>query len=203
MRNRFRQRLLDVPNEASLYAPTGDHDMNPAVKATLGDNRPLSPAAVLMPIVDHDSGPTVILTERTHHLRTHAGQVSFPGGKVEKQDMGPVDTALRETEEEIGLYRDYIDIVGALEVYETSTGFSITPIVGFVTPGFELSIDENEVADVFEVPLEFVMDPQNHRRESRKWQGQLRHYYAMLYGDHYIWGATAGMLVNLSRKMLG
>ncbi len=201
MRNQFRQRLLDVPDIASLSATTGDHDMNPAVKAALKKNRPLSPAAVLVPIVNHENGPTVILTERTHHLRTHARQVSFPGGKVEKQDTGPIDTALRETEEEIGLYRACIEIVGALDVYETGTGFSITPIVGIVTPGFELSIDEYEVADVFEVPLDFIMDPKNHRRESRKWQGVLRHYYVMPYDDHRIWGATAGMLVNLSKKM--
>ena len=197
MRDRLKSRLLDIPDQASLSATWGDHYAPPNDLAKLPKGQTLNAAAVLVPIVDHASGHTVLLTQRTDHLRTHSGQVSFPGGKVEKEDKGPVDTALRETEEEIGLHRSRVEIMGALDVYETGTGFAITPIVGLVTPGFDLVLDEYEVASAFEVPLEFFMDPSNHTMDSAEWQGAVRHYYDMPYNGYRIWGATAGMLVNL------
>ena len=152
-------------------------------------------------LVDHADGMSVLLTQRTSHLRTHSGQVSFPGGRVEPEDTGPVDTALRETEEEVGLTREHIEVVGALDTFETGTGFSITPIVGLVRPGFTLTIDEYEVAEAFEVPLSFFMDPANHTTESQEWQGMMRTYYVMPYNGFRIWGATAGMLVNLHNRL--
>ena len=169
MRDRLKSRLLDIPERASLSASWGDHYAPPNDLSKLPKGQKLNAAAVLVPIIDHPSGHTVLLTQRTDHLRTHSGQVSFPGGKVEKEDKGPVDTALRETEEEIGLHRSRIEIMGALDVYETGTGFAITPIVGLVTPGFDLVLDEYEVASAFEVPLEFFMDPANHTMDSAEW----------------------------------
>ena len=161
----------------------------------------LCPAAVLVPLVERARRVTVLLTQRTEHLSHHAGQISFPGGRVEPRDRGAVDTALRETEEEIGLDRSHIEVVGRLDIYETVTGFSITPVVGIVDEGFSLRIDGAEVREAFEVPLDFVLDPANHQRHSREHDGARRYYDAMPYRDRYIWGATAGMLVNLSRRL--
>ena len=161
----------------------------------------LKPAAVLVPLVERQSGLTVLLTKRTDHLHHHAGQISFPGGRVEEDDLDVVDTALRETEEEIGLDRSYIEVSGYLDDYETGTGFHITPVVGFVRQGFDLNLDDFEVAEVFEVPLKFLFDPANHQRHSRDYNGRKRQYYAMPYGEFYIWGATAGMLMNLYRRV--
>lgn len=161
----------------------------------------LCPAAVLVPLVERARRVTVLLTQRTEHLSHHAGQISFPGGRVEPRDRGAVDTALRETEEEIGLDRTHIEVVGRLDIYETVTGFSITPVVGIVDDGFSLRIDGAEVREAFEVPLDFVLDPANHQRHSREYDGARRYYDAMPYRDRYIWGATAGMLVNLSRRL--
>ncbi|MBI1180855.1 MAG: CoA pyrophosphatase [Alphaproteobacteria bacterium] len=194
-------RLPEVPAEPAVRASAGDYALNPEIRAALPPDRVLRPAAVLVPIVEHVSGPTVLLTTRTDHLSHHAGQVSFPGGRVDEEDSGPVDTALRETEEEIGLHRSFVEVVGALDVYETGTGFSITPVVGLVRPGFALTLQADEVANVFEVPLDFFLEPANHQRESRVWRGSLRHYYVMPYDGHHIWGATAGMLVNLYEKL--
>ncbi|HZD26831.1 MAG TPA: CoA pyrophosphatase [Alphaproteobacteria bacterium] len=165
-------------------------------------NQALKPAAVLVPIVERDE-PTVLLTKRTDHLHHHAGQISFPGGRVEEQDAGVVETALRETEEEIGLDRGFVEIAGFLDEYQTGTGFHIVPVVGFVRPGFTLQPDEFEVAEVFEVPLGFLFDPANHQQHARIWNGRERRYYAMPYRDYYIWGATAGMLMNLYRRVHG
>lgn len=164
-------------------------------------NEQLTPAAVLFPIVLRDSAPTVLLTERTAHLRDHAGQVSFPGGRVEVDDPSPLHTALRETEEEIGLARERIEILGFLPEYRTGTGFRVTPVVGLVRPPFELAPDAFEVADVFEVPLAFLLDPANHERHSLHYRGRLRHYFAMPYDGHFIWGATAGMIRSLSERL--
>ena len=183
--------------------PTGDFDLNPFMQDWLPDEQVLKPAAVLVPIVQHDETPTVLLTQRTDHLKHHAGQVSFPGGRVEAHDTSVVDTALRETEEEIGLPRAHVDVVGYLDAYETGTGFHVTPVVGFVRPGFDLELDEFEVAEAFEVPLSFLFDPANHQRHSRTYQGRERRYFAMPYKDYYIWGATAGMLMNLYRRVHG
>lgn len=165
------------------------------------DGVPLTPAAILFPIVTRDDGHTVLLTKRTAHLKDHPGQVSFPGGRVEASDPSPTDTALRETVEEIGLAPAHIEIIGFLPEYRTSTGFSITPVVGLVTPPFELRADPFEVAEVFEVPLAFLLDPANHQRQSMHYQGVLRQFYAMPYGEYLIWGATAGMIRSLFERL--
>lgn len=188
---------------AAGSAVSGDHELNREYRAWVDPGVVLRPAAVLVPIVRHDGGATMLLTRRTDHLHHHAGQISFPGGRVEAGDAGPDDTALRETEEEIGLMRAHIEIIGYLDAYETGTGFHISPVVGLVKPGFRLALDEFEVAEAFEVPLAFLLDPANHQRHSRVWQGRKRSYYAMPYGEHYIWGATAGMIMNLYRRVHG
>jgi 8-oxo-dGTP pyrophosphatase MutT (NUDIX family) len=155
------------------------------------------PAAVLVPVVNQPDGPTVLFTQRTAHLNDHAGQISFPGGRVDDSDPDRAATALRETEEETGLSRTRIEILGRLPDYDILTGFRVTPIVGWVEPPFDLRPDPFEVADVFEVPLAFFLDPANHRRHSDVKNGRLRHYYSMPYGERHIWGATAGMLFTL------
>lgn len=165
------------------------------------DNQPLTPAAVLFPIVLREGGHTVLLTQRTAHLRDHAGQISFPGGRVEAEDVSPSHTALRETEEEIGLPRERIEIVGFLPEYRTGTGFRVTPVVALVQPPFALQPDPFEVAEVFEVPLAFLLDPANHQRHSLHYRGALRNYFAMPYGEYFIWGATAGMIRSLSERL--
>lgn len=164
-------------------------------------NELLTPAAVLFPIVLHEHGVTVLLTQRTAHLKDHAGQVSFPGGRVEVDDTSPVETALRETEEEIGLSRQHIQVLGYLPEYRTGTGFSVIPVVATVQPPFSLQPDPFEVAEVFEVPLNFLLDPANHQRHTLHYRGALRSYFAMPYGDYFIWGATAGMIRSLSERM--
>ncbi|HYM30857.1 MAG TPA: CoA pyrophosphatase [Candidatus Cybelea sp.] len=190
MRDTLLQRLSGVQRGSER----GDHDLNPAGARHAG---PLTPAAVLVPIIDRPERLTVLFTKRTPHLSKHAGQVSFPGGRIEDQDPDAVACALRETEEEIGLDRRLVQVLGELDRYVTGTGFAITPVVGLVAPHFELKADPHEVAEVFEVPLDFLLDPYNHQRHSGMFNGQERHWFAMPYGEHYIWGATAGMLVNL------
>lgn len=165
------------------------------------DDQPLTPAAVLFPIVLRDGGQTVLLTQRTAHLRDHAGQISFPGGRVEVEDLSPSHTALRETEEEIGLSREHVEILGFLPEYRTGTGFRVTPVVALVNPPFALHLDAFEVAEAFEVPLAFLLDPANHQRHSLHYRGALRNYFAMPYGDYFIWGATAGMIRSLSERL--
>lgn len=172
-----------------LQGDTGDAARSPAQG---------TPAAVLVPIVNRAEGMTVLLTQRTDHLADHAGQISFPGGRSDPEDTGPEATALRETEEEIGLPRTRVEILGLLPEYRTVTGFHVTPVVGLVEPPFPLMPDEFEVAEVFEVPLAFLLDPANHQRHSYEREGRVRRYYAMPYQGRYIWGATAAMLVNLS-----
>lgn len=154
-------------------------------------------AAVLFPIVLHADCPTVLLTQRTAHLKDHPGQISFPGGRTEPEDATPAHTALREAEEEVGLRAGHVEIAGYLPEYLTSTGFRVTPVVAFVTPPFDLRPDPFEVAEVFEVPLTFLLDPANHQQHSLHHRGKLRYYHAMPYGDYFIWGATAGMIVSL------
>ncbi len=163
----------------------------------------LRAASVLVPLVDRQSETFVLLTERSQHLPSHAGQVSFPGGRVDPVDATPVDTALRETEEEVGIASHYITPIGALDTYETGTGFCIMPIVGIVRPGFQIKTDPAEVEEAFEVPLSFLMNPKNHERHRAHWKGAAREYYAMPYDGHYIWGATAGMIVNLYERLYG
>ncbi len=154
-------------------------------------------AAVLLPLVLRAEGLQLLLTQRTDHLAAHAGQIALPGGRAEASDASPADTALRETEEEIGLGRGHIEVIGSLPDYLTGTGYRVTPVVGLVTPPFELRADPGEVAEIFEVPLAFLMDGLNHQRLSVELPGGRRSFYAMPYQERFIWGATAGMLRNL------
>lgn len=177
----------------------GDHDLNPGMTP----GTVLREAAVLVPLVERNDGLTMMLTQRTDHLDHHPGQISFPGGHIEPDDGSPEEAALREAEEEVGLHRDHVRIVGRLDQYITRTGFSVTPVVGFVHPEYKIAPDEFEVAEVFEVPLSFLLDAGNHRRDSRVYKGLKREFYAMPYGDYYIWGATAGMIRNLYDVLMG
>jgi 8-oxo-dGTP pyrophosphatase MutT (NUDIX family) len=186
----LRRRLAAAPARA-VY---GDEGARPAADA-------LTPASVLVPIVARSEELTVIFTQRAAHLKDHSGQVSFPGGRAAPDDATPEATALRESREEIGLDSARVEVLGRLGEYHTRTGYRITPVVGIVTPPFELRADASEVEEIFEVPLAFLLDPANHQRHSREWQGTLRWFYAIPYRRHYIWGATAGMLVNLSRQL--
>jgi 8-oxo-dGTP pyrophosphatase MutT (NUDIX family) len=163
------------------------------------EDRGLISAAVLVPVIVRPSGATMLLTQRTAHLRDHAGQVSFPGGRSEESDASPEATALREAEEEVGLAASQVEILGRLPEYRTGTGFAITPVVGLVTPPLNLKLDDFEVAEVFEPPLEFLLDSTNHQRHSIEVRGIMREYWAMPWQGYYIWGATAGMLVTLHR----
>lgn len=174
-------------------ARRGDDDLNPGMKHP----GPLIRAAVLVGLVERDEGQSVILTQRTDHLRDHGGQISFPGGRMETSDGSAEAAALREAEEEIGLAAQMVSLVGRLDRYETRTGFAVTPIVGLVNPGFEPKLDAFEVAEVFEVPLGFVLERANHERHSRVFEGRTRQFHVLRYEDRYIWGATAGMLINL------
>jgi 8-oxo-dGTP pyrophosphatase MutT (NUDIX family) len=194
---RIRAASSDVGVRRSGQRTRGDHDLNPG----LWPDKPLRAAAVLVPIVAHPDQLTVLLTRRTAHLHDHAGQISFPGGRIDPIDDGPVNGALRETEEEVALPRALVDVIGRLDTYQTRTGYEIVPVVGIVKPPFDLRPDPFEVAEAFEVPLDFVVDPANHRRDSRMFQGHERHFWAMPFGTYYIWGATAGMLVNLSEVL--
>lgn len=155
------------------------------------------PAAVLVPIVNQPGGLTLMFTQRTAHLHDHAGQISFPGGRVDEGDSDRIATALREAQEETGLSPSRVEIIGRLPEYDIPTGFRVTPVVGWVEPPFELKPDPFEVADVFEVPLGFFLDPANHQRHSDVRDGRTRYYYSMPYGGRNIWGATAGMLYSL------
>ncbi|HEY9105366.1 MAG TPA: CoA pyrophosphatase [Roseateles sp.] len=169
-------------------------------------NREPSGAAVLIPLVQREAGLNLLLTRRTDHLRDHAGQISFPGGRVEPEDDGPVATALRETEEEIGLPRKFIRVIGQLPVYSTVTAFQVTPVVALVEPGFTLTLDAFEVAEAFEVPLAFLMNPANHRHHRFEFGGTERRFLSMPWQgperEYFIWGATAAMLRNLYRLLI-
>jgi 8-oxo-dGTP pyrophosphatase MutT (NUDIX family) len=201
--SRVRARLtLDVPpglTDASVTPARGDHDADPVMQK-IAEVRPIRPAAVLVPIVDHPE-PTVLLTQRAQHLPDHPGQVSFPGGKIDKGDADPRASALRETEEEIGLDRAHIEPIGYLDLYMTTLGYRIVPVIARVKPGFSLKLNVSEVDATFEVPLAFLMDQNNVQRHSREWQGMIRHYYAFTFGERYIWGVTAGILRNLHERI--
>lgn len=172
----------------------GDQGAEPATEV-------LRPASVLIPIIMRAEELTVLFTRRTAHLRHHSGQISFPGGRAEPQDPNPESTALRETAEEIGLDSRHVEVVGRLGEYHTGTGYRITPVIGLVTPPFEVSPDTYEVDEIFEVPFSFLLDPENHLLQSREIRGEVRSFFAIPYGRHYIWGATAGLLVNLYRHL--
>jgi 8-oxo-dGTP pyrophosphatase MutT (NUDIX family) len=161
------------------------------------DGQPATPASVLIPLVLRATGLTILLTQRTAHLTDHPGQISFPGGRAEPFDASAIDTALRESEEEIGLARQHVDVIGTLPDYFTGTGYRVTPVVGLITPPFEVVADPSEVAEIFEVPLAFLMDGVNHQRLSVALPAGRRSFYAMPYEGYFIWGATAGMLRNL------
>ncbi|HVI50036.1 MAG TPA: CoA pyrophosphatase [Candidatus Sulfotelmatobacter sp.] len=192
-------RRHDRSDVATAHSLANSADERPGL---IQPDRPLTPAAVLVPLVRRDTGLTVLLTQRTAHLANHAGQISFPGGRMETEDRDATAAALRETEEEIGLDRGHVDVVGFLDPYVTITGFSVTPVVGLVSPPFDLALDSFEVAEAFEVPLSFFLDRTNHQRHFRTTpQGQKRYYWAMPYQERYIWGATAGMLVNLAEVL--
>jgi len=196
---RVRERLdLKVPEgltDPDFTPRRGDHDGDP-VMARIAQVRPIRPAAVLVPVVDHPE-PTVLLTQRSQHLPDHPGQVSFPGGKIDKADASPLHSALREAEEEIGLDRAHVEPLGYLDLYMTTLGYRIVPLIARVKPGFELTLNAGEVDNAFEVPLAFLMDIANRQRHSRDWQGLTRHYYAITFGERYIWGVTAGILRSL------
>ncbi|WP_374385958.1 CoA pyrophosphatase [Sandaracinobacter sp.] len=160
----------------------------------------LVPAAVLVPII-RAPDPRLLLTTRTSHLRNHAGQVAFPGGRIDTGDDGPVAAALREAQEEIGLEPSAVEVMGMGDVYQTGTGYSVQPVVGTIEPGLSLSPNPHEVADLFEVPLDFVLDRRNHLLREAEWKGRLRRYYVIEYEGRMIWGATAGMLVNLASRL--
>jgi 8-oxo-dGTP pyrophosphatase MutT (NUDIX family) len=185
-------------NLAATYGARGDHSLTPGALPPSGG---LTGAAVLVPLVDHPTGLTVLLTQRTAHLTDHAGQISFPGGRIEPTDEHPVAAALREAEEEVGLPASHVEVVGRLDTYVTGTGFEVIPVVAFVRVPYPLRPDPFEVAEVFEVPLDFLVDPANLQRGSREWQGTTRFFFALPYENRYIWGATAGMLVNLAEVL--
>jgi 8-oxo-dGTP pyrophosphatase MutT (NUDIX family) len=177
-----------------------DDDLNPTARM-IPENEPPKPAAVLVPLVPRADGLHLLLTERQPHLRRHAGQIAFPGGRIDDTDADAVAAALRETEEETGILPSFVEPVGFLDTYLTSTNYRVVPVVGLLRPGFTVVPQEAEVKDVFEVPLAFLMDPAHHERHSRDWQGHTRYYYAMPWQGRYIWGATAGMIRNLYRLM--
>jgi 8-oxo-dGTP pyrophosphatase MutT (NUDIX family) len=205
-RARARRGLLHEPSPAIFDPRTGralgpsDWDLEPEFMGDLAVMEPPRPAAVLVPIVLRQP-LTVMLTERSHDMPSHPGQISFPGGKIEERDADPIAGALREAEEEIGLAADFVEPLGYLDSYRTGTGFQISPVVAFVRPGFAMKVDRREVRDVFEVPLAFLMNEANHKKQSRAWRGRERWFYAMPYEERYIWGATAGMIKNMHQRL--
>ena len=191
------QAALTLPADATR----SDFDLNPEVKAAQLGVHEQRPAAVLVGLQADPEGLHVILTERAAHLKQHAGQVAFPGGKIDPCDASAEAAALREAEEEIGLARENVLVLGALDPYLTSTGFRVTPILGLITEPWEPRPDPNEVARIFTPPLEFLMDPANRQRHHHDRNGYRRYYYAMPWQGHYIWGATAGMLKGLADRL--
>jgi 8-oxo-dGTP pyrophosphatase MutT (NUDIX family) len=194
-REDIARRLATQPPAHELLTADDLEKLNENGRVALKD------AAVLLLIVDHPRERTVVFTQRTAHLADHAGQISFPGGRTHHDDLTPERTALREAHEEIGLEPARVELLGRLPEYRTGTGFSVTPIVGWAAAPLAYRPDPDEVAEVFEVPLDFLLDPRNHRYESAFFRGVLRKYWAVPYGDRYIWGATAAMLVTFQRLM--
>jgi 8-oxo-dGTP pyrophosphatase MutT (NUDIX family) len=202
---------LSMAVPEAVFAPAhvpsrGDHLLNPELAPAPGFSglRPGAihrPAAVLIPVIAREGQATVLLTRRASHLRDHSGQVAFPGGKIDAADASPLHAALREAEEEIGLDRRLVRPIGYLDLYLTGTGFRIAPVLAIVDPVHDLVINPDEVEAAFEVPLAFLMAPENHQRQSREWNGGQRHFYAMPYGEHYIWGVTAGIIRNMYERL--
>jgi 8-oxo-dGTP pyrophosphatase MutT (NUDIX family) len=203
LRARARSQLsLSLPEHAMdpvAQRASSDYALNPP-----GPGRDFiaraQPAAVLAPIIARSSGPTMLLTLRAATMRSHSGQVAFPGGKIDAGET-PQAAALREAHEEIGLEARHIETLGWLDPYLTGSGYRIMPLLAILDPGFTLTINKHEVEDVFETPLRFLMDPANHQRHQREWQGRMRQYYAMPHEGRYIWGATAGILRNLYERL--
>lgn len=191
-----------IPSEAAAFrdAIRDDRSIDPRPTPA---SQELRPAAVLVPLIDRAEGMSVLLTQRTAHLKKHAGQISFPGGRIEASDADAIAAALRETEEEVGLPPAHIRVIGRLDTYVTGTGFEITPIVGIITVPFPLTIDPFEVAEAFEVPLSFILDRRNHQRFTRQVESRNRSYFALPFENRNIWGATAGILVNLAEVLTG
>jgi 8-oxo-dGTP pyrophosphatase MutT (NUDIX family) len=189
------------PLEAAAFRRElqSDRELNPGMASA--PSTALRPAAVLVPLIDHPGGMSVLLTQRTAHLTAHAGQISFPGGRIEADDSDEIAAALRETEEEVGLPRDRVSVIGRLDTYLTGTGFEITPIVGIIGPPYPISIDPFEVAEAFEVPLSFILDRRNHQRIERQSGAHRRAFFVLPYEGRNIWGATAGILVNLAEVL--
>jgi 8-oxo-dGTP pyrophosphatase MutT (NUDIX family) len=200
---RSRARLsFEVPPglvDPNIVPPSGDPGTDRMLEIVARE-QPVRPAAVLIAVVDHPQ-PTVLLTQRSQHLNEHAGQISFPGGKIDATDASPLAAALREADEEVGLQREFIDPIGYLDIYGTGFGFRILPTVARVKPGFKLRINHAEVDDAFEVPLSFLMNPENHQVHSKEFRGMERSYYAMPFAERYIWGATAGILRVLYERI--
>lgn len=197
---RLRARLDPLPLRD---APPSRSDFDLAPDLRRSREEPLRPAAVLVPIVQRPGGWTMIFTVRSGDLPWHAGQISFPGGRLQPEDADAVAAALRETWEEIGLPASRVEPIGALDAYETVTGFLVRPIVGLIAPGFELRPDPREVGEVFEAPLGVLLDPPRLQRQEREWRGMTRAYYAVDYEGRLIWGATAGMLKSLQDRLYG
>jgi 8-oxo-dGTP pyrophosphatase MutT (NUDIX family) len=204
--NLARARLLAAPGDALFDPRSGraigrsDWDLDAELAADLAVMEPPREAAVLIPVVPRRE-LTVLFTQRTDTLARHPGQISFPGGRVDPGDGSPIETALREAEEEVGLARALVEPIGFLDGYRTGTGYHVTPVVALVKPSFSLRLQQDEVAEAFEVPLAFLMDAANHQKHAREWRGRSRSYWAMPYGERYIWGATAGMLKNLHYRL--
>jgi len=201
---RARRRLsLDAARagEAAIRQPETDLALDPGFNGAPEAAAALRLAAVLIPIVAHTDEATVLLTQRTEHLPSHPGQIAFPGGKIEEDDETPLSAALREAQEEVGLPSDHVEPIGYLRPYHSRTGFHIVPVVAMVRPGFTLTLDQREVADAFEVPLSFLMNPENHQRQSRVLRGVRRYFFAMPYQNRYIWGVTAGIIRELYKEV--
>ena len=196
----FRTRAARLHAAPPDVARRSDDDLNPEARIIPPGVEP-KPAAVLVPLVPRDGELHMLLTQRQPHMRSHAGQIAFPGGRIDASDADPVAAALRETEEETGITPGFVEPLGFLDIYLTGTSFRVVPVVAIVRPGFTVTPHEGEVADVFEVPLSFLMNPANHERHSREYQGKERFFYAMPWQGRYIWGATAGMIRNLFALM--